>query len=97
MSEKRVNEYEISFKQVRNNKGEPVDSQSIDLTFQNHDDVNKIIELISEKDLFKEASHAKQFVIGLKLFGDVIMKNRDLELFSEMQPAFIAFMKKLKS
>ena len=53
--------------------------------------------MIEEKNLFNEESQAKQFVIGLKLFGDVMMKNKDMELFSEMQPAFVEFMKKLKS
>lgn len=97
MTEKRVNEYEVIFKQIKDNKGKLIHDQVIELSFKNHDDVFKIFEKIEEKNLFKEESQAKQFVLGLKLFGDVMMKNKDMELFSEMQPAFVKFMKKLKS
>ncbi len=96
MSEKRVNEYEIIFRHLKNNKGELLDKQPVEFLFQNHDDVFKIIEMLSEKNLFREKSQTIQFVIGLKLLGDIIMKNRGMELFSDMQPAFIEFMKKLK-
>lgn len=97
MAEKRINEYEVIFKHVKNNKGELLEDQSIGFHFENHDDVFKIIEILSEKDLFKEKTQTLQFAVGLKLLGDIIMKNRDMELFSEMQPAFVAFMKKLKA
>lgn len=97
MTEKRVNEYKVIFKQIKDNKGEFIANQAIELSFKNHDDVFKIFEMIEDKNLFNEESQAKQFVLGLKLFGDVMMKNKNMELFSEMQPAFVAFMKKLKS
>jgi hypothetical protein len=96
MQTKRVNEYEVSFKQLKNREGEPVDQQAINFVFQNHDDVSKIVETLSEAKLFKEQSETEQFVVGLKLLGDILMKNRDMELFSELQPAFVNFMKKLK-
>jgi len=95
MSEKRVHEYKITFGHLKNNKGEPV-NEELELLFQNHDNISKIIEALLEKDLFKEKSQTVQFVIGLKLFGDIVMKNRDMELFSNFQPAFMEFMKKLK-
>lgn len=95
MNDKKVHEYEIIFKQLKNNKGETLD-KVVALPFQNHDDVFKIIEMLSEKDLLKERSQTIQFVIGLKLFGDVMVKNRDMELFADIRPAFMEFMKKLK-
>jgi len=97
MTEKRIHQYELTFKYLKNNKGEIMDKTPISLPFQNHDDIYKIIEILNEKNLFKDASQTNQFVLGLKLFGDVMMKNKDLELFSEMRPAFMDFMKKLKS
>lgn len=96
MSEKTVNEYEIIFRQIKNNKGELSDQQPVEFLFKNHDDVFKIIETLSEKDLFEEQSQVVQFVIGLKLFGDIMMRNRDMDLFADIQPAFVEFMKKLK-
>ncbi|MFA5619848.1 MAG: DUF3861 domain-containing protein [Weeksellaceae bacterium] len=97
MTEKRIHQYELTFKYLKNNKGEIMDKTPISLPFQNHDDIYKIIEILNEKNLFRDASQTNQFVLGLKLFGDVMMKNKDLELFSEMRPAFMDFMKKLKS
>ncbi|MDD3459213.1 MAG: DUF3861 domain-containing protein [Weeksellaceae bacterium] len=97
MTEKRIHQYELTFKYLKNNKGEIMDKTPIFLPFQNYDDIYKIIEILNEKNLFKDASQTNQFVLGLKLFGDVMMKNKDLELFSEMRPAFMDFMKKLKS
>lgn len=97
MNEKRTHQYELTFKYLKNNKGEIMDKTPIFLPFQNYDDIYKIIEILNEKNLFKDASQTNQFVLGLKLFGDVMMKNKDLELFSEMRPAFMDFMKKLKS
>lgn len=94
--EKRVNEYQVNFQQLKSKTEQVNNHQKIELLFKNHDDVFKIIDFISEKGLFKDQQQVKQFVIGLKLFGDVMMKNRDLELFSEIQSAFVDFMKKLK-
>lgn len=73
-----------------------MDKEPIEFLFQNHDDVFNIVDVLTEKDLFEDKSQTVQFAIGLKLFGDVMMKNKDHELFSEMRPVFIEFMKKLK-
>ncbi|WP_262247173.1 DUF3861 domain-containing protein [Parapedobacter soli] len=96
MAGKKAHEYEVIFKHLQNNKGELLDKQPITFPFQNHDDVFNIIQLLSEKGLLKDKSQVAQFALGLKLFGDVMMKNRDMDLFSEIQPAFVSFMKKLK-
>lgn len=96
INEKRTHEYKVIFEYLKNSKGETMGKEPVELLFQNHDDIFRILEMISDKNLFGDESQRQQFVIGLKLFGDVIMKNRDMELFSELQPAFVAFMKKLK-
>ncbi len=96
MSTKRFHEYEVIFKYLTDNKGEKVDKEPIEFLFQNHDDVFNIVDVLTEKDLFEDKSQTVQFAVGLKLFGDVMMKNKDHELFSEMRPTFIEFMKKLK-
>src|SRR5690554_4553874 len=71
MTEKRIHQYELTFKYLKNNKGEIMDKTPIFLPFQNYDDIYKIIEILNEKNLFKDASQTNQFVLGLKLFGDV--------------------------
>ena len=57
----------------------------------------KIIDVMREKNLFEEKNHSIEFAIGLKMFGEVILKNKNLPLFKEFYPAFGDFMKKLKS
>ncbi len=95
--QKKVNTYQVSINQISNKEGESVQVAPIEFLFENHDDVFGIVQKIKEKQLFDDENDSKQFAIGLKLFGDCIIKNKNHELFSEMQPAFIAFMKKLKS
>ena len=97
MNEKRVNQYKLTLEYLKNSKGEEMQEPPIELLFQNHDNIYNILKVVQEKDLFGDNSQTTQFVIGLKLFGDIVMRNRDLELFKEMQPAFLEFMKKLKS
>lgn len=96
MNDKRVNQYKLTLEYLKNNKGEEMQEKPIELLFQNHDNIYKILEVLQEKDLFGDNSQTIQFGIGLKLIGDIIMRNRDLELFKDMQPAFVEFMKKLK-
>lgn len=96
MSDKRTNEYKVTFEYLKNSKGEEVTAEPIVLSFQNHDNVYKIIDVLKEKKFFQDDAQSEQFAIGLKLFGDVMMRNRDHELFQDLQPAFLEFMKKLK-
>lgn len=94
---KRAHEYEVTFNYLKDNKGEVVDKEPIRFPFNNHDNIYKILDVLTEKKLFEDDNQTLQFAIGLKLLGDVVMKNKDKELFSELQPAFVEFMKKLKS
>lgn len=50
-----------------------------------------------EKNLFEEKNHSVEFAIGIKMFGEVVLKNKNNPLFEEFFPAFGDFMKKLKS
>ncbi|MNR45833.1 hypothetical protein D3C85_1647260 [compost metagenome] len=52
---------------------------------------------MKNRDIFKTKDQAAEFAIGLKMFSEVMLKNRENELFSEFRPAFSEFMKKLKS
>lgn len=97
MNEKKLNKYEVSLLQLKNKEGEHVNEPAISFLFDNHDNISEILNKLSDKNIFDDEDQLKQFVVGLKLFGDVVMKNKDKALFSEMHPAFISFMKKLKS
>ena len=69
----------------------------MELEFDNHDEIFEIIERIKAKDLFASKEQATEFAIGLKMFSEVMIKNRNLPLFEELKPAFQNFMKRLKS
>lgn len=70
--------------------------KSVEIQFENHDNVFDIIEIIKESKRFANENESNQFVVGLKLFSDVMMKNKNTPLFEDFVPEFVKFMKKLK-
>lgn len=82
--------------QLTKKEENPNEQASVEVDFENHDDLFRIIEFIKQSGRFPNEQEAVQFAIGLKLFSGVMMKNRDNELFREFEPAFKSFMKKLK-
>ena len=95
--EKRAHQYKLTLTYLETAKGEAVDKQPIELKFTNHDDIFSIIERIKAKHLFNDEKKATEFAIGLKMFSEVMLKNRKHPLFEELAPAFSEFMKKLKA
>ena len=61
----------------------------------NHDDLFRIVEKVRGRGDF-DVETATAFAIGLKLFGEVVMQNRQLPGFEGMGPQCGVFMKKLK-
>ena len=95
--EKRTNKYRITLEPVALVKENNTLPEPVVLEFENHDDIFKIIKILSEKNLFENDSQSAEFAIGLTMFSGVMMKNKTNPLFKEFVPAFIEFMKKLKS
>lgn len=62
----------------------------------NHDDILGIAERVRAKNWLKE-SDANSLAVGVKLFTEVLLKNRSEPLFKELQPAITKFMAGLKS
>ena len=61
----------------------------------NHDDIIAIARRMNGRfDLDEDTS--KSFAIGLKLLGEVVLKNRTREPFSAIRPAMAEFMKSVK-
>jgi hypothetical protein len=70
---------------------------SAPLSFEadNHDDILAIARRMNGRfELDEQSSYA--FAIGLKLFGEVILKNRARVPFSSIRPAMAEFMKEVK-
>lgn len=88
--------YEITVKHLTDNHGNPSTyTDPVKFEVQNHDDIFKVIAKSQEKSALPEESIIP-FAVGLKLFGEVMLENKDNPLFAEFAPHFGDFMKKLK-
>ncbi|WP_419867931.1 DUF3861 domain-containing protein [Chryseobacterium sp. CT-SW4] len=95
--EKKAYQYKLTLEYLKDNNGLPVDEKPVEFEFKNHDPIFSIIEMMKKRDFFDNPSQSVEFAVGLKLFSDVMMKNRNNPLFEELLPAFGNFMKKMKS
>lgn len=93
---KRSNKYKLTLEQLSLMKADAALADPVVLEFENHDEIFKIIALLRERNLFETENQSVEFAIGLKMFSEVMIKNRNHELFKEFFPAFGDFMKKLK-
>ncbi|GEM64253.1 hypothetical protein D3C87_1396240 [compost metagenome] len=94
--EKRNNAYQLELKEMTLKNGDE-GTKSLRLNFDNHDDLFHILEVIRSKQIFENKETATEFALGLKLFTEVMLKNKDNPLFEDLRPAISDFMKKLKS
>ena len=85
---KKNNKYKLTLDEITL-KDNPNPTGNLQFEFENHDDILSILEKIKQKNIFDENTN-KEFAVGLKLFSEVLLKNRNHELFK-------AFMTKLKS
>lgn len=94
--EKRNNTYQLDLKELKLKNGSE-GTKNLSLEFDNHDDIFSIIEVIKSKKIFDDENTATEFALGLKLFTEVMLKNKQHPLFEELRLAIMEFMKKLKS
>ena len=94
--EKRNNAYQLDLKELKLKDGSE-GTKNLSFEFDNHDDLFHIFEVIKSKKIFEDDHTAQEFALGLKLFTEVMLKNKQHPLFEELRPAILEFMKKLKS
>lgn len=94
--EKKGYQYRLTLEMQKKPNNETIDKIPLELEFQNHDNIFRIIEMLKSKELFENPNDNVEFALGLKLFSEVMLRNRDFPLFEEFSPAFDSFMKKLK-
>ncbi|QPH37698.1 DUF3861 domain-containing protein [Pedobacter endophyticus] len=95
--EKRTNKYKLTLEEISLAKDSDAKNDPIMLEFDNHDNLFNIIKAVKSKAIFDNENEAAEFAIGLKMFTEVMLKNRSNDLFKEVQPAIGEFMKKLKN
>ena len=84
-----MNRYRITLETLPEGQG------SLQFEADNHDDIFAVVEKLRQRSDFDEAS-ATAFGVGLKLFSEVMLKNREHPLFTEFGPHFAQFMRRLK-
>ncbi len=94
--EKRNNTYQLTLKELTLKDGSEGE-KTLTFDFDNHDNLFHIFDVIQSKNLFDNEQTAQEFALGLKLFTEVMIKNKQHPLFEELRPAIMEFMKKLKS
>lgn len=92
----KQHKYHVTVQHLEDAQGNPSTyDEKLEFNVGNHDDIFKIVSLLKQKELFDEDT-TKAFAVGLKLFGEVMLENKNHELFKEFLPQFGQFMKQLK-
>lgn len=76
----KKNRYRLVLKEVELRDGEKSD-KTINFEFENHDNILALIEKVQQKGLFEDKDKTSQFILGLKLFGEVMLEQWDNPLF----------------
>ena len=93
----KQHQYQVTVQHVFDAKGQASTyTENLEFKVGNHDDIFSIVERLQQAALFENEETTKAFAVGLKLFGEVMLENRDHLLFQEFSPAFMQFMKNLK-
>jgi len=73
-------------------------ARQLQFDFDNHDDVFTIIDRLRQPDSLADvpADEIPVLALGLKLFGKVLMENKENALLASFKPHFVEFMKALK-
>ncbi|WP_111860370.1 DUF3861 domain-containing protein [Acinetobacter sp. CFCC 10889] len=92
----KQHQYQITVEHLADAKGQPSTySEPLQFKVGNHDDIFRVLQFVENTQLF-DPETTKSFTVGLKLFGEVLLENKDLPLFKDFMPEFIQFMKRLK-
>ncbi|KAF1051418.1 MAG: hypothetical protein GAK43_02418 [Stenotrophomonas maltophilia] len=88
--------YRVTVEHLADADGQPsTHREPLCFEARNHDDLYRVLGLVRRRGDFDEAT-TQAFVVGLKLFGEVLLEHRDSPLFADFAAHFFAFMKHLK-
>ena len=92
----KQHQYEITVKYIADAQGYPSRyTKALQFNTYNHDDLFKVLEHLTKAQLLDDEK-TKAFAVGLKLFGETLLENKDIPLFKDFLPQFVQFMKTLK-
>ena len=87
--------YRVTVEHLADPPAEPGLERSLTFEAVNHDDLLEIVERVKGRDFLPRVEVA-EFAIGLKLFGEILLRHRRDLLFAELWPHFGNFIKRLK-
>jgi hypothetical protein len=88
--------YRITVEHLADAKGQPSSYESpLQFEVGNHDDLFLLVERVRQRQVFDEAA-STAFVVGLKLFGEVLLENKNAPLSKALSPHFSEVMKVIK-
>lgn len=89
--------FNITVEALSDRQGNPVEKAPLSFEVSNHDDILEIVERIRARDdLNFGPEQSAAFVVGLKLFSEVMIENRKNPVFAPLREAFKEFMVGLK-
>lgn len=83
--------YRISLERVSDNRGNRVEGEKMEFLAESHDDILALARRIG-----KTEDRDLAFLVGLKLFGEILLSDRDNPRYKDFLPHFGAFMKAIK-
>lgn len=86
--------YDITLRQTPPESGD--EPRTLGFSFENHDDIFCIISHFEKGVELSDPQQVTQLAVGLKLFSDIMLRNRGTEPFASFEPAFRNFMETLK-
>lgn len=92
----KQHQYHVTVQHLADAQGNPSSyTEKIEFNTGNHDDLFIVLDRLQKAELFDEET-TKSFAVGLKLFGEVMLENKNHSLFKDFKPQFLEFMKNMK-
>ena len=92
----KQHQYHVTVQHLKDAKGQASTyTERLEFYTGNHDDIFEIVERLNSAEFFDDQT-TKAFAVGLKLYSEVMLENKDHPLFEEFLPQFGQFMKNLK-
>lgn len=87
--------YKVTLEHLAGPEGNVPGVEPMQFEVMNHDDIFAMVEKLAGSGRF-DGDTSRALVVGLKLFGEVMLENKQDPLFANLRPHFAEFMRELK-
>lgn len=87
--------YRITVEPLHDAKGQPIDEPPLTFETENHDEILALIRRRQQRGDFEPEDQAS-LTLGVKLFSEVLLRERKTPLFEPLVPLFHEFMRRFK-